>query len=141
MVESSGDTVMDDVSKQKEIIANMDADEDVTLKDVVAVAKEVSAEKTFKIAKNADDDELELAELREVVEVVTTPKLMTEVVTTASATITAVITPNTAATITIAPSAARRRKGVVVRDIEETATPSIIMHSEPKSKDKEKGIG
>nr|GEU33544.1 hypothetical protein [Tanacetum cinerariifolium] len=36
--------------------------------------------------------------------------------------------------------AARRRKGVVIRDLEETATPSIIIHSEPKFKDKGKGI-
>nr|GEX93216.1 hypothetical protein [Tanacetum cinerariifolium] len=36
--------------------------------------------------------------------------------------------------------AARRRKGVVIRDPEETATPLIIVHSEPKSKDKVKGI-
>nr|GEU94724.1 hypothetical protein [Tanacetum cinerariifolium] len=34
--------------------------------------------------------------------------------------------------------AARRRKGVVIRDPEETATPSTIVHSEPKSKDKGK---
>nr|GEV52523.1 putative ribonuclease H-like domain-containing protein [Tanacetum cinerariifolium] len=74
------------------------------------------------------DDEVELAELKEVIEVVTTAKLMIEVVT-ASAT-----------TITTAPSAARRRKGVVIRDPEETATLSVIVHSEPKSKDKGKGI-
>nr|GEW12693.1 hypothetical protein [Tanacetum cinerariifolium] len=51
------------------------------------------------------DDELEPVELKEVVEVVTTAKLMTEVVTAAVAT-----TLITAATITAAPSAARRRK-------------------------------
>nr|GEW67641.1 hypothetical protein [Tanacetum cinerariifolium] len=86
------------------------------------------------------DDELEPAELKEVVKVVTTAKLMTEVVTAASATITAATTPITAATIIAAPSAARRRKGVVIRDPEENTTPSIIIHSEPKSKDKGKGI-
>nr|GFC36493.1 hypothetical protein [Tanacetum cinerariifolium] len=53
---------------------------------------------------------------------------------------TSLITPITAATITAAPSAARRRKEVVIRDPEETATPSIIIHAEPKSKDKGKGI-
>nr|GEZ51538.1 hypothetical protein [Tanacetum cinerariifolium] len=42
--------------------------------------------------------------------------------------------------IIVASSAARRRKGVEIRDPEETATPSIIIHSEPKSKDKRKGI-
>nr|GFC22712.1 hypothetical protein [Tanacetum cinerariifolium] len=45
-----------------------------------------------------------------------------------------------ATTITAAPSVARRRKGVVIRDPEETATPSTIVHSELKSKDKGKGI-
>nr|GEW68614.1 hypothetical protein [Tanacetum cinerariifolium] len=46
----------------------------------------------------------------------------------------------TAAIITTATNAARRRKGVVIRDPKETATPSIIIHSEPKSKDKGKWI-
>nr|GEW29746.1 retrovirus-related Pol polyprotein from transposon TNT 1-94 [Tanacetum cinerariifolium] len=52
-VESFGDTVMDDVSKQGEIIAKMDTDEDVTLKDVAAV-KEVVVEKDAEIEENAD---------------------------------------------------------------------------------------
>nr|GEX01731.1 hypothetical protein [Tanacetum cinerariifolium] len=133
-IESFADTVMDDqedASKQREIIANIDADEDVILKDVAVVEKTVLS---------MQDDELEPTELKEVVEVVTTAKLMTEVVTAASATITAATTLITAATITAAPSAARRRKGVLIRDPEETATPSIIIHSEPKSKDKGKGI-
>nr|GEY83547.1 hypothetical protein [Tanacetum cinerariifolium] len=97
-IESSVDTIIDDkedASKQGEIIANIDADEDVTLKDVSVVAKEV-----------------EQAELQEVIEVVTTAKLMTEVVTAATTPITTTTTPITAATITDAPSAARRRKGV-----------------------------
>nr|GEV15108.1 copia protein [Tanacetum cinerariifolium] len=128
-VESSGDTVMDEVSKQGEIIANMDVDEDVTLKDVV-VAKEVEVEKDAEIEDNVDvqgsqtesqakiykidlehadkvlsmqDDELEPVELIEVL-------------------------------------AARRRKVVVIRDPVETATPSIIIHYEPKYKDKVKWI-
>nr|GEU43311.1 hypothetical protein [Tanacetum cinerariifolium] len=74
------------------------------------------------------DDEIEPAELKEVIEVVTTAKLMTEVVIVA------------ATTITAAPSASRRRKGVVIRDPEEIANPSIIVNSEPKSKDKGKVI-
>nr|GFD19957.1 hypothetical protein [Tanacetum cinerariifolium] len=80
-------------------------------------------------------DELEPIELQEVVEVVTTAKLMTEVVTAASATIIAADT-----LITAAPSAARRRKGMVIRYPKETATPSIIIHLDTKSKDKGKGI-
>nr|GEZ15953.1 hypothetical protein [Tanacetum cinerariifolium] len=84
------------------------------------------------------DDEPEPAELKEVIKVVTTAKLMTEVVTAAATTIT--VAPITAATIIAASSATRRRKRVVIRDPEETATPSTIIHSEPKSKDKGKGI-
>nr|GEY25984.1 hypothetical protein [Tanacetum cinerariifolium] len=171
-VDTSDDTVMDDVSKQGRIVASMDADVDVTLKDVADIAKEVDddaeieesadvqgrqAESQAQIyqidLEHADkvlsmqDDELEPTKLQEVVEVVTTAKLMTEVVTTTSATITTADTPipdatitAAAPTLTTAPSAARRRKEVVIRDHEESATPSIIIHSEAKSKDKEKGI-
>nr|GEV33304.1 hypothetical protein [Tanacetum cinerariifolium] len=124
-VDTSEDTVMDDVSKQEEIIANIDADKDVTLKDVAVVAKEV------------EDDELEPTELQEIV---TTAKLMIKVVTVTSATITTATTPITAATLTTDPSAARRRKGVVIGVPEETVTPSIIIHFELKSKDKGKWI-
>nr|GFC54322.1 hypothetical protein [Tanacetum cinerariifolium] len=81
------------------------------------------------------DDEAEPAELIKVIEFVTTAKLITKVVT-AVATV--------ATTITVAPmptaSATRRRNGVIIKDPEETATPSVIVHSEPKSKDKGKGI-
>nr|GEZ81625.1 hypothetical protein [Tanacetum cinerariifolium] len=127
MIESSAYTVMDDqedASKQGKIIANINADENVTLKDVAAVAKEIEVEKTDEPVK-----------LQEVIEVVTTAKLMTKVVTAATTTIT-VVTPIT----TAAPSAARRRKRVVIRDPEEIVAPSIIIHTEPKSKDKGKGI-
>nr|GEV28331.1 copia protein [Tanacetum cinerariifolium] len=110
-IESSTDTVMDDqedASKQRGIIANLDADKDVTL-------EEVDATKDAATAKDADP---EPAELKEVIEVVTTAKLMTKVVTAAS---------TVASTITAAPSATRRRKGVVIRDPEETSTPSTIV--------------
>nr|GFA61590.1 hypothetical protein [Tanacetum cinerariifolium] len=83
------------------------------------------------------DDKAEPAELTKVIEVVTTAKLMIEVDSVAAATTTA--TTITAAPMPIA-SASRRRKGVFIRDPEETATPSVIVHSEPKSKDKGKGI-
>nr|GEV05205.1 hypothetical protein [Tanacetum cinerariifolium] len=163
-IESSADTVMDDqedTSKQREIIANIDVNTDVTLKDVVVVEKtaeieentdvqrrpEESQAQIYKIdLEHADkvlsmqDDELEPVELKEVVKVVTTAKLMIEVVTAAVATITAAPTLITDAIITTAPSIARRRKGVVIRDLEETATPSIIIHPEPKSKDRGKRI-
>nr|GEW07031.1 putative ribonuclease H-like domain-containing protein [Tanacetum cinerariifolium] len=128
-VDTSDDNVMDDVSKQGEIIANIDADKDVTLKDFADIAKEVAvdaeieecadvqgrqAESQTQIyqinLEHADkvlsmhDDEIEPAELKEVVEMVTTAKLMTEVVTATSATITAATTPIHVATITGAPN-------------------------------------
>nr|GEX04236.1 hypothetical protein [Tanacetum cinerariifolium] len=147
--------------RKGEIISNIDADEDVILKDVAAVEKnaeiqenadvqgrlEESQAQIYKIdLEHADkvlsmqDDVLEPSKLKEVVEVVSTAKLITEVVTATSATITAATTSITTATITATPSAARRRKGVEIRDPEETATPSFIIHSEPKSKDKGKEI-
>nr|GEX36029.1 hypothetical protein [Tanacetum cinerariifolium] len=130
-----------DITKLKQrgrMIADMDTDVDVILED----AKEVVVEKSVDVL-SMQDDEVKPAELQEVVEVVTTAKLITEVVTIASATITAVapqLTTVAAPTFTTAPSAARRRKGVVIRDPQETATPSTIIHSKAKSKDKGKGI-
>nr|GEX76838.1 hypothetical protein [Tanacetum cinerariifolium] len=76
-VDTSDDTIMDDVSKQGRIIASMDADLDVTLRDVVDIAKEVVVD--AEIERSADDDEIEPAKLQELVEVVTTAKLITEV--------------------------------------------------------------
>nr|GEY71797.1 hypothetical protein [Tanacetum cinerariifolium] len=146
-IESSADTVMDDqedASKHRGIIELIDANKDVIL-------EEVDAEKDAKVAKeNADiqgrqkesqaqayhidlehvgkvlsmhDDEPEPAELKEVIEVVTTAKLMTEVVTTATTTISAA--PISVATITAAPTAARRRKWVVIRDPKEAKQAQI----------------
>nr|GEY79472.1 hypothetical protein [Tanacetum cinerariifolium] len=165
-IKTSYGTVMDDVSKQGRMIADMDADVDVILED----AKEVVVEKSADVDESADvqrrkaesqaqiyqidlehankvlsmqDDEVEPTELQEVVEVVTTVKLITEVVTAASATITAAasqLTTVAAPTLTTAPSAARRRIGVVIRDPKESATPSTIIHTEAKSKDKGKRI-
>nr|GEX73786.1 hypothetical protein [Tanacetum cinerariifolium] len=123
------------------IIADMDVDVDVTLKDVANIVKEVVAD--AEIEESADDDEVEPAELQEVVGVVTTAKLITEVVTAASATITAAaptLTTDAVPTLTTAPSTARRRKEVVIRDPKETATPYTIIHTKAKSKDKRKWI-
>nr|GEW43813.1 hypothetical protein [Tanacetum cinerariifolium] len=50
-VETSDDTVMDDVSKQGRIVADIDANKDVTVKDVAAVAKDV---KDSKIKESLD---------------------------------------------------------------------------------------
>nr|GEU63057.1 hypothetical protein [Tanacetum cinerariifolium] len=140
-VKTSDDTVMDDVSKQGMMITDMDADVDVTLKDI---AKDVAVDaKTEESVLSMQDDKVEPAKLQEVVEVVTTAKLIPKVVTAASATITAAapqLTTVDAPTLNTAPRAARRRKGVVIRDPEETTTPSTIIHTKAKSKDKRKRI-
>nr|GEU56848.1 hypothetical protein [Tanacetum cinerariifolium] len=166
-IKTSDDTVIDDVSKQGRIITDIDADKDVTLKDVVVVAKDVQdveikesldvqgrqAESQAQIyqidLEHADkvlsmqDVDINPVELQKVVEVVTIAKLITKVVTAASTTITAAapqLTTAAAPTITTAPSAARMKKGVVIRDPEESATPSTIIHIEAKFKDKGKWI-
>nr|GEW85544.1 hypothetical protein [Tanacetum cinerariifolium] len=133
-IDTSDDTVMDDVSKQGGIIENIDADEDVVLED----AKDVAVD-----AKDGQD--ADPAELQEVLDIVTTTKIITKVVTAASTTITAVDVLIPAATTAAAPihtaAPSRRTKEVVIRDPEEsTTTSSTIIHSEAKYKGKGKGI-
>nr|GEU37723.1 ribonuclease H-like domain-containing protein [Tanacetum cinerariifolium] len=128
-------------------IAELDADKDVTLVDdeeemdadvqgtlVESQAKvyHLDLEHTKKVLSMQDTDEAEPAKVKEVIKVVTAAKLMTEVVTTASTTIIAAQVPKA--------SAPRRRNGIVIHNPEETATLSVIVHSEVKSKDKGKGI-
>nr|GEU78071.1 reverse transcriptase domain-containing protein [Tanacetum cinerariifolium] len=101
---------------ERRMIADMDADIDVILED----AKEVAVE------KSADVDESTDVQGRK-----------------ADATITAAapqLTTAAALTLTVASSAARRRKGVVIRDPKESATPSKIVHTKAKSKDKEANL-
>nr|GEW61314.1 hypothetical protein [Tanacetum cinerariifolium] len=98
-----------------------------------------------------DDQEDDPAEVQEVVDVVTTAKLITEVVTAASETVTAASTTisaaepqvPTASITTAAPvrgvaASTRRRKGVVIRDPKEEST--TIIPADTKSNDKGKGI-
>nr|GEU56402.1 hypothetical protein [Tanacetum cinerariifolium] len=124
-IETSDDTVMDDISNQERMIADMDADDDVVLeeaKDVAAdVVKDVQdadiaesvhdqerqAESQVEIYKidlehankvlSMQEDETEPAEVQKVVDVVTTAKIITEVVIAASATFTTASTYITAA--------------------------------------------
>nr|GFC46383.1 hypothetical protein [Tanacetum cinerariifolium] len=143
-VEISDETVLDNVSNQWRMIAEIDQDVDVVLEDDKEEAKEV--------VEDAKEDEFEPAEVQDVVDVVTAANIITEVVTTASETITAASTTITAAkaqvpvvTLTAAPARvtaapSRRRKGVVIRHPQEKYTTSTIILAETKSKDKGKGI-
>nr|GEV74022.1 hypothetical protein [Tanacetum cinerariifolium] len=74
-IDTFDETVMDDVSNQGRMIAEMDQDADVVLKDDKEVADAVKDVQD-------DEDETEPAEVQEVVEVVTTAKLIYEVTTT-----------------------------------------------------------
>nr|GFA72221.1 hypothetical protein [Tanacetum cinerariifolium] len=110
----------------------MDADVQGRLAESQAKVYHLDLEHAEKVLSMQDTNEAEPAEVEEVIEAVTAAKLMTEVVTTAATTITVAQVPKA--------SAPRRRRGVVIKDLKEIATASVIMHSEVKSKDKGKGI-
>nr|GEU34289.1 xylulose kinase-1 [Tanacetum cinerariifolium] len=167
-IDISDDTVMEDASNQGRMIDALDSDAGVALMDENKEQKKAKEDKVagndqvqgrqaeiYKIdmdhaSKVLSMQEDELEEVQEVVEVVTTAKLITEVVTAASESVTATSTiisaaePQVpAATINVAPvrvavASTRRRKGVVIRDPEEEST--IIKRADTKSKDKGKGI-
>nr|GEW81695.1 hypothetical protein [Tanacetum cinerariifolium] len=74
-IETSDDTVMDDVSKQGRMIADMDADGRQA--ESQAQIYQIDLKHADKVL-SMQDDEVKPAELQEVVEVVTTAKLITE---------------------------------------------------------------
>nr|GEX16194.1 hypothetical protein [Tanacetum cinerariifolium] len=105
------------------IIANIDADGDVVLED----AKDVVVEKFGDVNESADIQGRTAESQAQIYQI--DLEHTDKVLITAGST-----------TLTTAPSAAKRRKGVVIRDPQETTTPSTIIHFEAKSKDKGKGI-
>nr|GEV06766.1 hypothetical protein [Tanacetum cinerariifolium] len=116
--------------------------DDLDKDDVVALMDDKEEEKKEEEAK-----EDEPAKVQEVVDVVTTGKLITEVVTAASETVTATSTIISAAEpqvtgspVRVTVASTRRRKGVVIRDLEEESTTSLIIPAYTMSKDKGKGI-
>nr|GEX55215.1 hypothetical protein [Tanacetum cinerariifolium] len=123
-------------NSQGRIIADMNADEDVTLKDVADVTEDVQDAEI----KESSDVQGRQAESQAQIYQIDLKYADKVLITAASATITvaAPLQLITAAdpTLTTAPSATRRRKGVVIRDIKETDTPSTIIHFKAKSKDK-----
>nr|GFB60687.1 hypothetical protein [Tanacetum cinerariifolium] len=155
-IESSDD--MEDVFNQGRMIDDLDKVEGIELvkdADIVETKGRHAAEQTEKQAKiyhldldhsskvlSMQEDDLEV---QEVVEVVTTAKLMTNVVTAASqvsaasATISAAKPSIPAAAPTVVAAYTRRRKGVIIRDIEEELSSKTPAET-PKLKDKGKGI-
>nr|GEX62492.1 hypothetical protein [Tanacetum cinerariifolium] len=130
-VDTSDDTIMEDVSNYGRMIDELDRDEGVVL---MSEKKEKKAEEV----KDITDE----PEVHEAVEVVTTTKLITKVVAAVSETVSAAaVVP--AATVTAAPVKVvvpftRRRRRVVIKDSEEES--SANTPTETKSKDKGKCI-
>nr|GEX58977.1 hypothetical protein [Tanacetum cinerariifolium] len=165
-IDTSDDTVMEDAPNQGRMIDALDSDAGVALMDDKKEEKKAGEDKVAgddqvqgrqaKIYKIDMDHALKVLsmkkdepeEVQEVVEVVTTAKLITEVVTAASESITAASTtisavepqvPTaiiTAAPVRVAAASTRRRKGVVIRDLEEES--STVIPADTKSKDKGK---
>nr|GEW43515.1 RNA-directed DNA polymerase, eukaryota, reverse transcriptase zinc-binding domain protein [Tanacetum cinerariifolium] len=149
-IESSNDTNMENASKQGRMIHELDRDEGIALmddegeekktKDAQVVDDEqvkgrqadiyqIDMDHAAKVLSMQEDE----PEVQEAVEVVTTAKLITEVVAAVSESVSAasvniVVVP--AATIIVAPvkvaaASTRRRKGVVIRDLEEESIAKI----------------
>nr|GEU48543.1 hypothetical protein [Tanacetum cinerariifolium] len=110
------------------IIAYIDEDVEINLEEAQAKPYRMDLEHLEKVLSMQDVDDEELAKVEEVLDVVTTAKLITEVVTTARATTTAKATKV---------SVPRRRRGVVIQDPKKT-TSIVVVHSEVQSKDKGK---
>nr|GEY05636.1 hypothetical protein [Tanacetum cinerariifolium] len=106
----------DESFKQGRMIADMDEDVEVNLEQTQAKAYNLDLEHSEKVLSMQVINKEELAEVEEVLEVVTAAKLITEVVTTAAAQV-----PKA--------SAPRRRRGVIIQDLEET-TSSVVVHTE-----------
>nr|GEX04315.1 hypothetical protein [Tanacetum cinerariifolium] len=120
-VETSDDTVMDDESNQMRMIAEMDQDDAVVLKDDKEEDKKLITEVVIAISE--------------------TLTATSAIITTAEAQVPAATTATlTAAPARVAAAPSRRRKGVVIRDLKEESTTSTIIPAEAKSKDKGKGI-
>nr|GFB58112.1 hypothetical protein [Tanacetum cinerariifolium] len=165
-IESFDDIDMEDASNQGRMIADLDRDEGIA---GIALMDDEGAEKKAKDAQVAGDEQVKERQaeiyqidmdhaskvlsmqedepkVQEVVEVVTTAKLITEVVATVSESVTATsattvavpVATITATPVRVAAASTRRRKGVVIRDPEEESTEKTP--AETKSKNKGKRI-
>nr|GFA83751.1 hypothetical protein [Tanacetum cinerariifolium] len=140
------------------MINDMDKDEGIKLVKDADIAETEGRHATEQAEKQAEIYHIDLnhsskvlsmkeddSEVQELVEVVTTAKLITDVVTTASqvsatsATISAAKPSIPVAAPTVVDAYTRRRKGVIIRDPEEELSSKTPAET-PKVKDKGKGI-
>nr|GEU51348.1 uncharacterized mitochondrial protein AtMg00810-like [Tanacetum cinerariifolium] len=151
-IDTSDDTVMDDdVAVEKSVdakdgqVADVEDNADIQGRTAESQAEiyKIDMDHANKVL-SMQEEELEPIKLQEVMNIVTTAKIITKVVTATSTTITAADVPipttTTAAAPTLTAAPSRRTKGVVIRDPKESTTTSIIIHSEAKSKGKGTGI-
>nr|GEY29153.1 hypothetical protein [Tanacetum cinerariifolium] len=147
-----------DVFNQGRMIDDMDTDKGIELVKDADIAKtegrhaveqakkqaeiyNLDLDHSFKVLSMQEDD----SEVQEVVEIITTAKLITDVVTAtsqvsvASATISAAKPSIPAAVPTVVATYIRRRKGVIIRDPEEELSSKTPAET-PRLKDKGKGI-
>nr|GEY60781.1 ribonuclease H [Tanacetum cinerariifolium] len=139
-IESSDD--IEDVFNQGRMINDLDKDEGIELVVDKAEIYNLDLDNPSKVLSMQEDD----SEVQEVVEVLTTAKLITEVVTaatsqvsSASATISAAKPSIPAGALTVVVAYTRRRKGVIIRDPKEELS-SKTPGETPILKDKGKGI-
>nr|GEW13484.1 hypothetical protein [Tanacetum cinerariifolium] len=167
-IESSADTIMEDMSNQGRMTEESYKDEGAKVVNEEEETEEVrdNAVDAKVEGKHADIYHIDMdhatkvlsmqedePEIQEAVEVVTTAKLITEVIAAVSETISVVAVvqanvpaaPVNAAAVMTTPApvkvvvpATRRRRGVIIRDPEEES--STNTPAETKSKDKGKGI-
>nr|GEU45434.1 hypothetical protein [Tanacetum cinerariifolium] len=158
-VDTSDDTIIEDVSNQGRMIDELDRDEGAVLmsekeekkaeevKDITGDAQvegrqadiyQIDMDHAAKVLSMLEDEQ----KVREAMEVVTTTKLITEVVAAVSETVSAAaVVPaatETASPVKVVVPSTRRRREVVIRDPEEES--SIKTPTETKPKDKGKGI-
>nr|GEV38455.1 hypothetical protein [Tanacetum cinerariifolium] len=144
-VETSDETMMDDVSNQGRMIADMDQDADVVLEDDEEVADDVkyvqddideSAQDQGRKAKS--QAEIYKIDLKHANKVLSMQKDESEPAKVQELNFLLLHFAAAPARVTVAPS--RRRKGVVIRVPQEESTTSTIIPAETKSKDKGKRI-
>nr|GEW27359.1 reverse transcriptase domain-containing protein [Tanacetum cinerariifolium] len=139
-IDTSDDTVIDDdVTVEKSADVQDNADIQGRTAESQAEIYKINLDHANKVL-SMQEEELEPFKMQEVVDIVTTAKIIMKVVIAASTTITIDVVPipaaTTTATLTLNASPSRRTEGVVIMDPKEATTTSTIIHSEAKSKDK-----
>nr|GEU79001.1 reverse transcriptase domain-containing protein [Tanacetum cinerariifolium] len=125
-------------SKHRRKIADIDVDIEINLEKAQVEAYNLDLDHQEKVLSMLDNNDEEPADVEQVLEVVTTGKLITEVVTTAKDDVNVASvqdTPITTASVEVPKS--KKRKGVIIQDPEETTTTATVqpnIHAKDKGK-------